>query len=89
MSDDGGEDSVAHTFFDAGNTRLLCAGGNGGLVKRSVLGGTAMVSKCLVGPDCRHCGGAAIEECVEGYLEAYVGSWLSATGDGGKQEVLL
>lgn len=84
-----GENSVAHTFFDAGNTRLLCAGGDGGLVKRSVLRGTAMVSKCLIGSNSRHCDGAVTEECVEGYLEAYVCGWWSATGDGGKQEVLL
>jgi hypothetical protein len=54
VSDGGGEKSVAHTFFDAGDTRLLCARGDGGLVERGVLGGTSMVRDCLVGSDCRH-----------------------------------
>lgn len=66
MGDFGGEESVAHTFFDAGDTRLLCAGGDGGLVEGSVLGGTGMVSDCLIGSDCRHCDGEmAVGMCRE------------------------
>jgi hypothetical protein len=71
VSGDGDEKSVAHTFFDAGDTRLLCAGRDGSLVERGVLGGTGMVSHCLVGSNCRHCDGEmAVGLCREEICKA-------------------
>jgi hypothetical protein len=78
VSDDGGEKSVAHTFFDAGDTGLLCAGRDGGLVERSVLRGTGMVSNCLVGSNCRHGDGdVVVMMCREEICKAERGSSLS------------
>lgn len=84
MGDDEGEKSVAHTFFDAGDTRLLCAGGDGGLVEGGVLRGTGMVSDCLVGSDGRHCDGEmAVEMCRAGI--AAQGRWLLVGDRGWRQ----
>jgi hypothetical protein len=78
VSVDEGEKPVAHTFFDTGDTRLLCAGRDGGLVERGVLGGTGMVSDCLVGSDCRHCDGwMAAKVCREEICKARGGLLVS------------
>lgn len=65
MIDDGKVERVARTFFDAGNAGLLCARRDGSLVERSVLGGTAMVSDCLIGANHDHVDGGGSDVCME------------------------